>query len=91
MANWKYEGFTKEGKKVGGSIEASTEKEAKRMLRGQGIRPKKVTPPSLLEIDLGLWLVEKGFAKPFTNADLATFTKQFSVMIGAGVPIFTGP
>ena len=87
MANFKYEGFTKEGKKVGGSIQASTEKEAKRLLRGQGIRPKKVSPPSLLEIDLSVWLVEKGFARPFSNSDLATFTKQFAVMINAGVPI----
>ena len=87
MANWKYEGFGKDGKKTEGTIEANSEKEVKKLLRGQGIRPKKVTPPSIFEIDLGMWMVEKGLAKPFSNADLARFTKQFAVMVSAGVPI----
>ena len=89
MANWKYEGFSKEGKKISGRIDAANEKEAKRLLRGQGIRPKKISPPSLLEIDLNEWMVDKGLAKPFGARDLAIFTKQFSIMVGAGVPILS--
>ncbi len=87
MANWKYVGFDKKRKKVVGQIEALTEREVRKVLRSQGIRPKEISPPSILELDLGEWIVEKGLAPPFTSIELLHFTRQLSVMLSAGIPI----
>ena len=87
MANWKYEGLNKEGKRVAGTLSATSEKEVRRILRNEKIRARKIIPPSILEFDLGDWMVEKGFAAPFGAKELANFTKQLSIMISAGVPI----
>ncbi|MDD0854608.1 type II secretion system F family protein [Halobacteriovorax sp. GB3] len=90
MANWRYEGLSKDGKRLEGAVDAKNEREARRILRAQGIRIKKITPPSLLEFDIGEWMEEKGFAKPFGMTELKNFTKQLSIMISAGVPILHG-
>lgn len=87
MANWTFEGLNKDGKRESGTVQATTEKEVRRILRGRGIRPKKINPPSILEFDIGEWMVDKGFAKPFGPKELMHFTKQLSIMINAGVPI----
>lgn len=87
MANYSWEGLNKDGKRDSGRVEAASEREARRILRGQGVRPKKISPPSLLEFDIGEWMVEKGIAQPFGPKELANFTKQLSIMINAGVPI----
>ena len=87
MGMWSWEGLDKNGRRSAGQIEANSEKEVRRLLRGQGARVKKITPPSLLEFDLGEWMVEKGFAKSFGTKELSTFTKQMAIMINAGVPI----
>lgn len=84
---FKYEGVSGEGRKVQGEIEAKDERHAKRLLRRQGIRAKKLTAPSPLDIDLGMFLVEKGFVKPFGKNELNRFTRQLAILINAGVPI----
>jgi type IV pilus assembly protein PilC len=90
MGIYKYEGVDANGKKVLGQVGASSEKEVRKILRAQSIRTKKITPPSLLEFDLGAWMVEKGFAQAIGAQDLGRFTKQLSIMISAGVPILQG-
>jgi type IV pilus assembly protein PilC len=87
MGIYKYEGVDTNGKKVIGQIDAASEKDVRKALRAQTIRVKKIVPPTILEFDLGAWLVEKGFAKSISNKELCTFTKQLSIMISAGVPI----
>ncbi len=87
MAFYTWEGLNKDGKRDSGKVEASNEKEARRILRTLGVRPKKISPPSLLEFDIGEWMVDKGIAAPFGPKELANFTKQLSIMINAGVPI----
>lgn len=87
LGKYKYEGVNADGKKVSGEIEGKDLREVKRNLRRQGIRARKVTAPSVLDLDLGVWMVEKGFAKPFTTMELNRFTKQLSILINAGVPI----
>ncbi len=84
---YKYDGLTLEGRKVSGEIEANDTRHAKRLLRRQGIRARKVSAPNPLDIDLGVWMVEKGLAKPFGLVELNRFTKQLSILINAGVPI----
>lgn len=87
MPNFKYSGFTADGKKVESTIEAETERDAKKILRRQSIRVTKITPPSLLEIDLAQWMVDKGLARPYGRAELMRFTRQLAILINAGVPI----
>jgi type IV pilus assembly protein PilC len=87
MGIYKYEGVDTNGKKVIGQIDAASEKDVRKALRAQTIRVKKIIPPTILEFDLGAWMVEKGFAKSISNKELCTFTKQLSIMISAGVPI----
>jgi type IV pilus assembly protein PilC len=87
MAKYKYEGTDKENKPIEGTVDAANEKEAKKLLRVQGIKVKKLTPPTLLEFDIGEWMVDKGFASAISQQDLGMFTKQLGIMISAGVPI----
>lgn len=87
MGKYTYEALDSKGKKVLGTVDAESEKDARKNLRGQGLRVKKLTPPSILEFDLGQWMVEKGLAAGVDPKTLTMFTKQLSTMIGAGVPI----
>lgn len=87
MGKYKYFGIKDDGKKVEGEIDADSLKEAKKLLRRQGIRPSRMIAPSALDIDLGQWMVDKGLASPFGLADLMRFTRQLSILINAGVPI----
>ena len=87
MAQYKWDGLDKNGKRARGRIDATSHREARKLLRGQGIRPKKIQAPSILEFDLGEWMVDAGFAKPFGDKELGNFTKQLAIMINAGVPV----
>ena len=87
MPKYKYVGFTAQGKKVESTIEADSERDAKKLLRRQSIRTTKVTAPSFFEADLGQFLVDKGLARPFGQAELMRFTRQLAILINAGVPI----
>jgi type IV pilus assembly protein PilC len=87
MPKFKYVGFTAQGKKVENTIEADTERDAKKILRRQNIRTTKVIAPSMFEADLGQWMVDKGIARPFGQAELMRFTRQLAILINAGVPI----
>ena len=87
MGKWSWEGFNKNGKRGRGQIEASNERDARKFLRAQGIRPTRITPPSILEFDFNEWMVQKGFTAPFGAKELAMFTRQLAIMINSGVPI----
>jgi type IV pilus assembly protein PilC len=84
---YKYEGVTLEGRKVKGEVEADNLREAKRDIRKKGVRVKKLIAPNPLDIDLGMFLVEKGLASAFGLPELMRFTRQLSILINAGVPI----
>jgi type IV pilus assembly protein PilC len=87
MGTWKWEGLDVKGKKARGNIIARNIKEARKILRGQGIRPRKINPPSILEFDISEWMIDKGITSGFGTKELCQFTKQLSTMINAGVPI----
>ncbi len=87
MGKYRYQGFEAGGKKIEGTIDADSEKEARKLLRRQNIRATKISAPSILEIDLGEYLAEKGLSKPFGQAELMRFTRQLAILINAGVPI----
>ena len=87
MAKFRYQGFSSEGKKVEGSIDADSIKDAKKLLRRQSIRATKITAPSIFELDLGEYLADKGLSRPYGQPELMRFTRQLSILINAGVPI----
>ncbi len=87
MGKWRWTGVAKDGARVTGEDDVRDKFELKRILKMRGVKPIRLTPPSALEIDLGMWMVENGFAKPFTDLDLMNFTSQMAVMIGSGVPL----
>lgn len=87
MPKFKYVGFTAQGKKVESTVEADTDKDAKKILRRQQIRVTKIIAPSIFEADLGQFMVDKGLARPFGRAELMRFTRQLAILINAGVPI----
>ena len=76
MGNWTWEGLDKKGKRAIGKVEASSQREARKLLRAQGIRAKRIKAPSILEFDISEWMIEKGLAKPFGANHLTAFTKQ---------------
>jgi type IV pilus assembly protein PilC len=86
MRSFSYEGSDSTGKKMSGTIEANDDKAARKLLKDQGIRVKKVTAAAA-SFDLEKWMADKGFAGSFGNKQLLIFTKQLAIMIGAGVPI----
>jgi type IV pilus assembly protein PilC len=87
MPKFKYIGFTADGKKIENTIEADSARDAKKILRRQNIRTTKLVEPSFFEADLGQFLVDKGLARSFGQAELMRFTRQLSILINAGVPI----
>ncbi len=87
MGNWRFEAINKEGKREAGTIQATNAKDVRRVLRARGLRPKRVMPPSLLEFDIGEWMVANGYSSPFGPKELTMFTKQLAIMVSAGVPI----
>ena len=87
MPNFRWEGLNQNRERDKGMIEADNLRDAKRLLKAQGIRVKKINPPSLLDLDLNQAIVDAGLMKPFGAKELMNFTKQLSTMIGAGVPI----
>lgn len=90
MGIFRYEAVDANGKKVLGQIDAASEREVRKALRVQGVRVKKIIPPTFLEFDFGAWMVDKGLAQAISVKDLTRFTKQLAIMIGAGVPILQG-
>jgi type IV pilus assembly protein PilC len=87
MPKFKYFGFTNDGRKVENSIDADSIKDAKKLLRRQNIKVTRISAPSMFEVDLGEFLVEKGLARPFGRAELMRFTRQLAILINGGVPI----
>ena len=62
MPKYKFDGFNKDGKKTSGEIMASNMTEVRRILRRRGIRVRNIKAPSILEFDLGEWMVNAGLA-----------------------------
>ncbi len=87
MPNFRWEGLNQNRERDKGMIEADNLRDAKRLLKAQGIRVKKINPPSLMDLDINQAIVDAGLMKPFGAKELMNFTKQLSTMIGAGVPI----
>jgi len=84
VPEFQYQGVDKEGKKITGKLEAPSEGELRMMLRGQGVRPTRIAPVSILNADIGTML--SGGMK-IDQKELVIFTRQLYVLISSGVPL----
>jgi type IV pilus assembly protein PilC len=83
MPGFQYQGVDKSGKRVQGKVEAPNEGEVRMLLRGQGIRPVRISKVGAINQDLGQMF--GGGTVPVQ--DLVIFTRQLNVLIGAGIPL----
>lgn len=85
MATFEFQAKTEDGRIVRGELEASNESEARVRMRAQRLTP--------LRIESKRVKANFDFRKAFsfgggvTPKDLQVFTRQFAVLVGAGVPI----
>ena len=85
MPEYKWVGETKKGKTIRGELEAADEKMARLQLKRRNLKIKKVKekPKDLF--------ANVSFMQPkITSKDLVIFTRQFSTMIDAGLPLVQG-
>jgi type IV pilus assembly protein PilC len=81
---WKWEAKTRQGELRGGEMEAADDAAVKARLSQMGLEPTRVKKKPR-EINLKI----PGFGG-VTTKDILVFTRQFSVMIDAGLPLVQG-
>jgi type IV pilus assembly protein PilC len=82
---WQWVAVTKKGRKLKGELEAATEQIAESQIRKRNLKILKLKPkPKDLFANIA-------FMQPrVTNKDIVIFTRQFSTMIDAGLPLVQG-
>ncbi|MBN22295.1 MAG: pilus assembly protein PilC [Bdellovibrionaceae bacterium] len=88
MPQYEYQGVNKSGERVTGMIDVPNEGELRMYLRGQGIRPVRISKASLMKADLGSMI--RGSSQSISPLTLITFTRQLHVLISSGVPLVQG-
>ncbi len=82
MNRFNYKAKDKEGRLVTGEVEAANTSDAARLVKGKSLYVISITP----KIDSPFTLVKR-LKERVTTRDVATFTRQLSTMINAGLPI----
>ncbi len=85
MKRFNYKAKDSAGKVVTGEVEAADMSSAAKLIKGKGFFVISLTP----KIDNPLSLLRR-MREKITGADVATFTRQLSTMINAGLPITEG-
>src|SRR6202161_1250746 len=80
MPDFKYQGTNRSGSSVSGEVTATSKAELQNLLRRQQITPTKMSEKGK-EFNLPT------FGSGVSAKELAIFTRQFSVMIDAGLPL----
>jgi len=81
MPEFLWQGKSRSGEVLSGKIQAATKVEATELLRRRGLEVTKVKSPGLNLDALGT------IGTGIKDKDLAAFTRQFSTMINAGLPL----
>lgn len=84
MPLFKYDSFNRRGKRVSGTIDASSKQDAIRTLRGQGLMPTTITETTRGK-EVSFW--KNLFSKKVDTRTKVIFTKQLSVLLKSGVPL----
>ena len=80
MPNYKWEGISRSGQPGAGTMTASSADDVAKLLRRQRIRPTRIEPKrKMMKFSMG--------KKKPSQQEVAIFTRQFSVMIDAGLPL----
>jgi type IV pilus assembly protein PilC len=88
MPEYLYVASDRAGKKIEGKMVAVNEGELRMFLRGQNLRPVKITRPSMSQIDIGAFILEfTGQGDKVPAETIMNFIKQLHVMINSGVPL----
>lgn len=82
MNRFNYKAKDKESRPVTGEVEAANVLEAARLVKSKGFYVISITP----KIDSPFTLIRR-LRERITTRDIATFTRQLSTMINAGLPI----
>lgn len=82
MTDFVYTAVAKNGKKVKGTISASSQSRAMALLREQGLVPTKVEQQNIFNKDINI-----SFGSPVKPRDLSVFCRQFQSILAAGVTI----
>ncbi|KKP24315.1 MAG: Type IV pilus inner membrane protein PilC [candidate division TM6 bacterium GW2011_GWF2_28_16] len=84
MPLYKYESFNRSGKKIEGTIDASSKESAKNTLQGQNLLPYKIEELGEGNIEFSL---ASFFESPVELKTKVAFTKQLAVLLKSGVPL----
>lgn len=84
MALYFYRAFSKEGKQVSGTIDASSVQGAKELLTKQNMYPIAIVPEQQ-KVQKSLW--SRLFERGVPIKDKILFTKQLAVLLKSGVPL----
>ncbi|BBW95411.1 type II secretion system F family protein [Geobacillus sp. FSL W8-0032] len=82
MAQFKYEGRDKQGRKKSGVIAAASRSEAALKLREKGVRPTVIA-----EVPPTVWNKEISIGRPVKLQHFVVFLRQFATLVRAGVTI----
>ncbi|KKP40377.1 hypothetical protein A2130_00690 [Candidatus Woesebacteria bacterium GWC2_33_12] len=82
MKRYNYKAKDKSGKLIKGEVEAVSESGAAKLVRSKSLLVLSIKQAYESPIDF-----IKKFKNRITPADVATFTRQFATMVGAGLPI----
>ena len=88
MVEYEYQGVNKDGKKVSGKLEAPNDGELRMVLRGQGIRPTRISKVTSMHLNLTSLL--GGGIRNVPPEQLTNFTRQLQILVGSGIPLIQG-
>ncbi len=87
MPEFQYQGVDRAGKRVSGKLNSPSEGDLRMTLRGQGVRPVRISKVGALNVDLGQMLKATGGV---SLASLLSFTRQLQVLLSSGIPVVQG-
>jgi len=86
MPTFEFQAKTDDGRVVKGELEANSEAEARIRMRAQRLTPLRIEVKSVGKAGFDITKL-LAFGDSVSQKDLQVFTRQFAVLVGAGVPI----
>jgi len=87
MAAFDYQAVDNKGKPKKGVIEGDTPRQARALLREQGLMPTEVTPTLAAKINKSGKSTPKGRKSKISTAELALITRQLATLVESGLPL----